>query len=212
MPRTRRLALLLTATAATALTLAGCAGDTPDEAADAPAVATDADDAADDAAAAVDATDDADPEDGAAAGDGAAQVSAVPALWWEASTVLGDERVVAADLAGQDVVLWIWAPWCTVCNNEAPEVARALADLPEDVTLIGVAGKDDVGPMREFVERHGLESVRHVVDEDGSLWASYGVSYQPAWVFIDDSGEASVVAGALGYDGLFAGIDETLRG
>lgn len=128
------------------------------------------------------------------------------ALWWTAATVDGGQ-LEAAQLAGEDVVLWMWAPWCSVCNREAPEVAAALADLPEDVTLVGVAGRDEVGPMRDFVAEHGLERMTHVVDGDGSVWASYGISYQPAWVFIDGDGNASVAAGALGYDGLFEGIE-----
>jgi hypothetical protein len=61
--------------------------------------------------------------------------------------------------------------------------------------------------MEDFVAEHGLQAMQHVVDEDGSLWASYSISYQPAWVFIAADGEASVAAGAIGYDGLFAGIE-----
>lgn len=136
--------------------------------------------------------------------------STVEALWWTAETLDGPE-LAAADLAGQNVVLWMWAPWCSVCNREAPEVADALADLPDDVTIVGVAGRDEVGPMREFVAEHGLGSMTHVVDADGSIWASYGISYQPAWVFIAADGEAAVAAGMLGYDGILAGIDEVFR-
>lgn len=136
--------------------------------------------------------------------------STVEALWWTAATLDGDQ-FAASDLAGENVVLWMWAPWCTVCNREAPEVADALADLPDDVTIVGVAGRDEVGPMREFVAEHGLGSMTHVVDADGSIWASYGISYQPAWVFIAADGEAAVAAGMLGYDGILAGIDEVFR-
>ena len=141
----------------------------------------------------------------AADADGSAPVAA---LWWSAATVEDGSRFDAAALSGEQVVLWMWAPWCSVCNREAPEVARALADLPDDVTVVGVAGRDDVGPMREFVAEHGLQGMTHVVDDDGAVWASYGISYQPAWVFIDGDGDTAVAAGALGYDGLFAGIDE----
>lgn len=148
---------------------------------------------------------DADGTTGATDGNGTASVEA---LWWTADTVADGSSFVAADLAGEDVVLWMWAPWCTVCNGEAPEVADAIADLPEGVTLVGVAGRDEVGPMRDFVAEHGLDDITHVVDADGSVWASYGVSYQPAWVFIDGEGNTSVAAGALGYEGLFEGIDE----
>lgn len=130
------------------------------------------------------------------------------ALWWTAETVADGSEFAAADLTGEDVVLWLWAPWCSVCNREAPDVAEALGDLPDDVTVIGVAGRDDVGPMQDFVAEHGLHEMTHVVDADGAIWASYGISYQPAWVFIDAEGNATVNAGMLGYDGILATVDE----
>lgn len=77
--------------------------------------------------------------------------------------------------------------------------------------LIGVPGRDDRGPMRDFVARHGLEHVPQAVDEDGSLWAKYGVAYQPAWVFIDDDGSVEVRPGALSRDDLEAALDRLVR-
>lgn len=47
------------------------------------------------------------------------------------------------------------------------------------------------------MERHGLEAMAHAVDEDGSLWAAYGVHYQPAWVLINQDGEVRVHPGSL---------------
>lgn len=74
--------------------------------------------------------------------------------------------------------------------------------------LIGVPGRADVGPMEEFVERHGLQGMPQAVDTDGQLWARYGVGYQPAWVFIDDSGEVTVHAGPLDAVGIDARLEE----
>ena len=212
---------------AISLTAAACAGtgtaeladgdQTVDEATgavdDDGGAATDTEPAAD-AGDTADATDADAAEEAAASGDesgddGPSQAATpVASLWWTADTVQDGATFTAADLSGGNVVLWMWAPWCSVCNREAPEVAQALADLPDDVTIVGVAGRDDVGPMQEFIAEHGLQDMTHVVDADGAVWASYGISYQPAWVFIDAEGEASVAAGALGYDGIFNGIDE----
>lgn len=58
--------------------------------------------------------------------------------------------------------------------------------------------------MQAFVERHGLEHVPQAVDEDGSLWAQYGVGYQPAWIFINQDGDVRRHAGALSGDDLQA--------
>ncbi len=63
--------------------------------------------------------------------------------------------------------------------------------------------------MQEFVARHGLESMTQVVDDDGQLWARYGVGYQPAWVFVTPDGDVDVIAGALDA-ALAARLDELL--
>lgn len=70
-----------------------------------------------------------------------------------------------------------------------------------------MAGRDDTGPMADFVARHGLGFVPHAVDEDGSLWADFGVRGQPAWVFVDKQGRSSIVFGALSDDDLEARLD-----
>lgn len=109
-------------------------------------------------------------------------------------------------LAGGDVALWMWAPWCPQCNREAPHVADALATYGDDITFVGIAGHDSDDAHRAFVAEYGLEDMLHLVDDDGSLWARYGVSYQPAWVFIDDGGEVQQVAG-----GLYEDLDDRLQ-
>jgi hypothetical protein len=41
-----------------------------------------------------------------------------------------------------------------------------------------------------------------VVDHDGSIWSSFGVSAQPAFAFVDDDGTVEVFVGSLGETGL----------
>ena len=69
---------------------------------------------------------------------------------------------------------------------------------------MGVAGRDSPDAMADFVARHGLEGIDHLVDGDGSLWARFEVLAQPAWVFVDDDGTARRVQGSLDEDGLRA--------
>lgn len=56
--------------------------------------------------------------------------------------------------------------------------------------------------MQEFVDRHGLHDMTQVVDDDGDLWARFGVRVQPAWVFVPAEGEADAVYGGLHGDAL----------
>lgn len=115
------------------------------------------------------------------------------------------------DHAGSHVVLWMWAPWCPQCNREAPHVADAVDRFGDQVTFVGVPGHDTDEAHREFVEEHGLEDVVQAVDDDGSLWARFGINYQPAWVFVDEDGGAEVVGGGL-YDDLAARIRALVDG
>jgi thiol-disulfide isomerase/thioredoxin len=41
-----------------------------------------------------------------------------------AATPLDGTSFDATTLAGADAVIWFWAPWCTICRGEAPEVAE----------------------------------------------------------------------------------------
>lgn len=125
-----------------------------------------------------------------------------PALDFTARRLSGGS-LDGVQLAGRDVALWMWAPWCPQCNREAPHVAEALAAWGDEVTVVGVAGHDTDAAHRAFVTEHELDDMVQLVDDDGSLWAHYGVSYQPAWVLIDQDGTVERVAGGL-YDDLDA--------
>ena len=76
--------------------------------------------------------------------------------------------------------------------------------------IIGVPAKDTVEAMAAFVAEHGLEAIPHAIDGDGSLWARYGVGYQPAWVFVNQDGDVRVHAGGLYGDGIGEALDELL--
>ena len=71
-----------------------------------------------------------------------------------------------------------------------------------DVNFVGVAGRDDLSEMQAFVEEFGVTAFEHVADMDTEIWRQYGVTSQPAFVFIDDSGEVEVLISSLGEAGL----------
>ena len=115
---------------------------------------------------------------------------------------LGGGELASSSLEGQDTVLWFWAPWCTICRGEADDVVESAAALEGSVEIIGVAGRGEVPEMEGFLSDTGTGGLTHVVDADGSIWSQYGVAAQPAYAFIDDSGDVEVVVGALGADAL----------
>lgn len=197
-----RTSLMLGAATALTLALAGCASAEPDT--------PPADDAAGTSSAtesAADAPADETETDDAAAEDDAEPAVAVPAAMdFTAPTVAGGELDVAA-LAGEPTVFWFWAPWCTICRGEAPDVAQVAEDLDGEVTVVGVAGLGETDAMVQFVDDTGVDGFENVIDEDGSIWNGFGVVSQPSYVFVNANGESETVVGALGYEAL----DEAAR-
>lgn len=126
----------------------------------------------------------------------------VPAQFdFTAASVVDGATVSGADLAGRDLVLWFWAPWCPTCRAEAPELAEAAARMPEGVEVVGVAGlSGDLAYMQDFIEMNGVDGFTHIADLDGTVWQGFGVTTQATTLFVDDSGEMSQVRGGLTAD------------
>lgn len=126
--------------------------------------------------------------------DPAAPVGAIPAF--TAVTLDGGE-FTSAELEGKPSVLWFWAPWCSTCRAEAPDIASAAAQLQGDVEIIGVGALGPVVDMDTFVQDTGLTGMRHVSDENAEVWADFGVAAQPAFAFISANGSIEIVQGSL---------------
>lgn len=112
-------------------------------------------------------------------------------------TTLDGTTLDAATLNGTPVVLWFWAPWCTICRAEAPDVSAVAAQYQGRVRVIGIPGRGEVGEMKAFVSETGTAGFTHVEDVDGALWNRFGVVAQPAFVFVDRAGQAQTYAGSL---------------
>ncbi len=80
----------------------------------------------------------------------------------------------------------------------------------DEITIIGVAGKAELADIEGFVSSRGVDGFEHAVDDTGVVWFAYGVSSQPAVVFLIDDGSYTTHSGTLGVDGLVEGIEELL--
>ena len=127
-----------------------------------------------------------------------------------ASTAAIDAGFDAASLAGRDSVLWFWTPWCTVCRAEAPDINETVERFGADVQIIGVAGRGGIDEMRDFIDDTGTGGMTHVADEAGGVWNAFGIFAQPAFAFIDDTGEIETFVGGLRADDLADRIEELL--
>ncbi len=77
--------------------------------------------------------------------------------------------------------------------------------LDDNQTIIGVASRDSVEAMQDFVDRHELGDMVSIADETGDVWARFGIVGQPSWAFVDgETGESQARPGGLGLDGIQA--------
>ena len=96
-------------------------------------------------------------------------------------------------------MLWFWAPWCPIYDAEAGALVNAMADFPDDVTVLGIAGLGDVPTSETFISDHpGVEAFPHIYDEDGSIWEGFKVTGQPTLVLINQDGVSRSHSGGYG--------------
>ena len=132
--------------------------------------------------------------DGAGAGGAAAN----PQPLAFTATTLDGQTFDGASLAGKPAVLWFWAPWCTVCRGQAPDVRSLSARHTGTVAFVGVAGLDKPPAMRDFVSSLDVAQIPHLSDEAGAVWKRFGVTRQSTFVVVDKAG--SIVDRGV-YDG-----------
>jgi peroxiredoxin len=115
------------------------------------------------------------------------------------AAVVGGGEFSGADLAGEDIVFWFWAPWCPTCAAAAGDVLAARESYP-GVTFVGVGGlSSDAGSMERFVADHGIDGFDQIADVDGDVYTRFGVVQQHTFAFVSADGDVETVP-AYGLD------------
>lgn len=138
--------------------------------------------------------------------------AAVPEKLRFAGSTVDGRAFSGESLAGRPAVLWFWAPWCTVCRGEAPDIEAMQRRFGDRVQFVGVPGLGQVPDMQRFVADTGLGGFPHVVDENGALWERFGVPAQPAFAFVARDGTVEVSIGKLPAEELSARLDRLAGG
>ena len=114
--------------------------------------------------------------------------SAVPAL--TVTRMEDDTPYELTQLASAEkpTLLWFWAPWCPVCNAEAPKIEQMAAESGEELAVVAIGGRDDAANGPAFVEEHDLRSPMLLFDEPMAAWEAYAIPGQPVAVLLDREG------------------------
>jgi cytochrome c biogenesis protein CcmG, thiol:disulfide interchange protein DsbE len=121
----------------------------------------------------------------------------------------------SVDLAyvrGTPLVVNVWASWCPPCVEEMPLLADMAREYGPEVRFLGIDLQDDESRALEMLADFDI-TYPSVVDKDGIVRPSLGVSGPPVTFFVKADG---VIAGR--WDGLipneeiFDGLMETYLG
>ena len=75
------------------------------------------------------------------------------------------------------------------------------------MTILGVAGRDDLGDMEAFVAENGVGGFEHLADENVEIWAAYEITSRPAFVFINDDGTSETLISSIRLEGLTSRVE-----
>jgi thiol-disulfide isomerase/thioredoxin len=141
-----------------------------------------------------------------------AQAAAVQTPYSFSATTVTGAKFNGVDLAGKPTVMWFWAPWCTICRAESPDLVALAKTYKNKINLIGVAGLGSLKEMKGFVSDTHTGGIIHLADVNGRVWNHFGVVSQPTLVFISAKGKLYRHVGALQKSDLFALTKSLIKG
>jgi cytochrome c biogenesis protein CcmG/thiol:disulfide interchange protein DsbE len=97
-----------------------------------------------------------------------------------------DKVVTKADLAGDIVLINVWATWCPTCKYEHPYLLE-LSNNPQ-VKLYGINYKDERPAAKEWLTHYKDPYLFSVFDEEGLLGVKLGVFGAPETFVVDHHG------------------------
>lgn len=102
---------------------------------------------------------------------------------------LGGATWSLSGLRGSAVLINFWATWCPPCREEMSSLERlyeSASGMP-DFNVITILYEDDPLDAAAFLERNGY-GLPSLVDPDGAVAASYGLTGVPESFLIDRNG------------------------
>jgi thiol-disulfide isomerase/thioredoxin len=102
---------------------------------------------------------------------------------------LHGQRVSLSQHQGKPVLINFWASWCPPCRQEMPTFQEIHQEYGDQVIILAVnaTSTDNLENVREFVSETGV-SFPILLDSDGLIQKSYGITALPTTIFVDTNG------------------------
>lgn len=100
----------------------------------------------------------------------------------------GTTTTVEGVLDGKPLVVNFFASWCAPCRAEMPDLQAVYTDVGEEVDFIGLAQNDTHDAAADLVDLTGV-GYPWGLDENGTVYASFGLVQMPATYYISADGE-----------------------
>lgn len=128
-------------------------------------------------------------DDGAAGEDGGGSNEVAGSELTMVEVSNGAETNMEAVLANQESkpkLAWFWAPHCSTCRGEAPELDEFIATNADEVDLVGIGSRDDYELAEGFLEDTGVVNFPLYWEETGQSWVDNAVAAQPYMILFVD--------------------------
>ncbi len=100
---------------------------------------------------------------------------------------LDGEELSLASMAGEPLVVNLWASWCPPCVVEMPDLERVHLDLGEQVRFVGVNTQDDLVQAQALAEQTGV-TYELTLDPDGAVFRELEAVAMPTTFLVDADG------------------------
>ena len=127
--------------------------------------------------------------DGAAGGFGALDADFDPSELTLVEVTDGSETDLEAVLSnegGKPKLAWFWAPHCSTCRGEAPDLDDFMAANGDRVDMVGIGSRDDYELAEDFLDDTGVVNFPLYWEETGQSWVDNAVAAQPYMILFVD--------------------------
>jgi thiol-disulfide isomerase/thioredoxin len=133
---------------------------------------------------------------------------------WDLPELDGDGRIRLADFRGKPTIAAFFANWCSVCENEIPELLALSKQIGDQVNFVGIDMMDNGGGLGD-ARKWGIAGewplARDVGNGNGSLLSAgtFGARGSPLNVVYDAGGRVvRVIPGGVSADNLLSFLED----